>query len=141
MNYFENQSIPYAERAVLAEDIELPDTNNNNVSLSYLESNPEYKSQNTEYKDIEGKFYIYIMTPIIDKDEAKEQTKKSPSTKGHTGDELTTSSYTSSNYVTLKIPKYILLNFSGKIPKGTEFIIVSIGGSMDLSNIRIIGVY
>ena len=53
---------------------------------------------------------------------------------------LRVSSYEKSNYVEINIPKYILLNFLDKIPEGTRFLIIFVGGSIEIADIRIIGV-
>lgn len=128
-NYYEDQQISTPEIAVLAEDIVLPEITGNSTNPFYL------------YKDILGKFFLPIMTPMLDKNNIKETQKSSPSTKGHKGNLLIVESCKSTNYISLYIPKYILLNFVNKVPKGTEFIIASIGGSIEIEDMRIIGIY
>ena len=130
-NYFEDQQISTIERVVLAEDIILPEINKDCISGS-----PFYL-----YKDTLGKFFLPIMTPMLDKNSIREAQKISPSTRGHKGNPLTTESCRSTNYISLYIPKYILLNFINKVPKGTEFIIASVGGSIEIEDMRIIGIY
>lgn len=139
-NFYEEGKISSIERVVLAEDIRLPEISKYPLTLKNLEDKGEYKLAFNEYTDVKGKFYLNIMTPLIDKGSVGEKNNSSPSTKGHKGN-LATNKYKSSNYITLIIPKYIVLNFTGVIPKGTEFLIGSVGSSIDLSKIRIIGLY
>lgn len=138
-NYFEQQQINTVERVVLAEDISLPEISTEPLTLQYLETHNEYKLACNEYKDITAKFYINIMTPMVDKKSTYSVNSNSPIMRGHNN--LETGKYKSTNYIKLTIPKYILLNFTKTIPKGTEFLIASVGGSIDLEDIRIIGIY
>lgn len=125
-NYYDEQQFNTVEKVTLAEDIILP-----NVDQSPF----------TVYKDIEAKFFINIMTPLLSKTELNNKVKSSPSNKGNKGEDLRISSYQSSNYIILTIPKYIVLNFTDIIPKGTEFLVASIGGDIDINKMRIIGIY
>lgn len=121
-NYYEEQQIKTIERATLAEGIKLP------------------KSME-DYKDTNAKLFLNIMTPMIDKGSTTVNNNPAPSTSGHISNNFNTNSYTSSNYITLTIPRYILLNFKDSVPQNTEFIIASVGGSLDLGNMRVIGIY
>ena len=140
-NYYDKQSIITIERAQLAEDIPLPTTTTEKINLEFFESGKTCILAQNVYIDTMGKFYLNVMTPLLDKQESKMETKSAPSTRGHKGSSLNTRSYTSTNYVNLVVPKYILLNFTGRVPKGTEFIVASIGGSLDVEDMRIIGIY
>lgn len=140
-NYYDNGAISSVEKATLAEDIVLPSITKAPLTLSFLEGGGSYKTAETEYKDTKGKFFISIMTPLVDQTNASTVSKASPTTRGQSGSKLNASKYSSSNYVTLTIPKYILLNFTGTVPKGTEFLVASINGSSSISNMRIIGIY
>lgn len=140
-NYYDQQSIITIERAQLAEDIPLPAINTQKLTQDFFESHSEYVLAQNVYTDTMGKFYLNIMTPLLDKAESKTETKAAPSTRGHKGSTLNTMSYTATNYVSLMIPKYILLNFTGSVPKGTEFIVASIGGSLDVEDMRIVGIF
>lgn len=127
-NYYENQSIPRSERVVLAEDLKLPGSP---ISLA-----------SSAYPKIKGKFFMPLMTPLMEQEETNNQEKSSPSNKGQiSSSKLQTDSYSSSNYFELSIPVYLLLGFENTIPKGTEFIITSIGGSISIEDMRIIGLY
>lgn len=139
-NYYDNMELKI-ERAILAEEIILPKvTKERYITHDWLKYNT-YISPFTEYEDTIGKFFIPILTPMVSQGEVWTKTKSSPSTKGHKGDGLQTRSYNTSNYISLYIPKYILLNFVDKIPKGTEFILSSINNSIDIDDMRIIGIY
>lgn len=140
-NYYDKQSIITIERAQLAEDIPLPAITTEKINLEFFESGKTCILAQNAYIDTIGKFYLNVMTPLLDKQESKMETKSAPSTRGHKGSSLNTRSYTSTNYVNLVVPKYILLNFTERVPKGTEFIVASIGGSLDVEDMRIIGIY
>lgn len=139
-NYYDKQQLASVERVKLAADIILPEVSTEPLTLKYLQSGREYKTPFTEYTDMEGKFYLTIMTPLLNKEQINNRNQVAPSVRGHRGN-LGTNNYSSSNYITLTIPKYILLNFINKVPKGTEFIVASIGNSIDIDDLRIVGIY
>ena len=145
-NYYDERHIKSIERVTLAETINLPKISNYPLTLENLKKG-EYLLATNEYKDIEAKFYIKILSPLINIDNVSDKQKNQISTFRHSGSTLNTDSYNSSNFITLTIPKYILLNFVDVIPKGTEFImacvggLASTGGSMEIEKMRIIGIY
>lgn len=143
MNFFEKQSIISVERVILAEDIELPKIAKKKDPLThkYLKNNDEYKLKEREYTNIVGKFFLTIMTPLVSKGLPNTTSCPAPSKFGHRGQNLNVKSYKSSNYIELTIPKYIIYNFRKLIPKGTEFIVASVGGSTDPNDMRIIGLW
>lgn len=108
----------YIERAILLEDIEL----------------------NGDYSTRKGKFNVMILTPYGSKTDIVETQPVMPKMV-KTNIEINTVKFTKTNYITLNIPKYILLNFDDKVPKGTEFLVALVGGSKDVKDIRIIGIY
>lgn len=138
-NFYDAEKL-IIERAVLAEDIILPKYTKTPLNVEKIEDLKNITSAFDVYKDEIGKFYIPILSPLIDQNELKNQSKTSPSNRGKIGSNLNTNSYSSSNYISLKIPKYIVLNFTDKIPKGTEFVICSIGQYILVENFKIIGV-
>lgn len=140
-NFFEKQAFSGLERVILAEDILLPELPDKPLTLAYLEEFGEYKLAFNEYHDMQGKFFMNIMTPMVEKGEIEEKFSSSPRTIGHRGNELSTMDYVSTNFIILTIPKYILLNFREMVPKGTEFLIASIDGSLEVEDIKIIGIY
>jgi len=141
-NFFQNHQMGFIERAILAEDIKLPFVTRNKITEHWLCCHDnEYRSAFNMYKDTLGKFFLPIMTPLVDKESAKTGKGSTGSSRGNKGNLNTASTAKSSNYVELYIPKYILMNFRGTIPKGTEFIVASIGGSIEIEDMRIIGIF
>ena len=124
-NFYEKQEFPAVEQVELAEDLTF-----------------------TVPKDIEGKFYMKLMTPTLDTDELVERNDN--------GFERT-------NYIILTIPSYILLSFmtnysslvphtyggytlvfnkdSFTVPKGTKFLVEFVGGILRLERLSIVGIY
>ena len=49
--------------------------------------------------------------------------------------------YKTGNTLILESPKYLVMMFDNKIPKGTKFLIASLGEETDADNIRIISLY
>ena len=118
-NFYEKKQI-ITERVQLAEDISLP-------------------SNKDEYKNTDGKFFINIFTPLLDKSIIKSEQRSAPNNTGGKSN-IKGSSYTQTNYITLTIPRYMLYQFDNVIPKGTEFIITCIG-EFKIEHFRIIGLY
>lgn len=183
-NYYDNPaSFPYPERATLIEAVKIP-INVENLTLSYFD--PELKEEtvptesgedsckikyyefafdkvfnlpwNLLPSSVEGKFRISILMPTIETtdEDAIDKNTRTPKQTGFKGQKIISSSYQSSNYVNLKIPRYMLYQFIGStkvtvdgktktayatIPKGTEFILVSIGSKSDSTKMRLIGLY
>lgn len=134
------EALSSIEKVELAETIELPKIEK--LTLHLLEIQGYWESAFDKYKDVKGKFFISIMTPLKDGGDANNVSMGSPSTRNQKGKtKLNTSGYNSSNYIELTIPKHILLNFTDSVPKGTKFIVGSINGSYDADDMRIIGVY
>jgi len=119
-NFFEDKRI-IAERVKLAEEINLPESID-------------------DYENIKAKFYINILTPMLDKSMTKSETKSAPNISIYNNNNLTPSDYEQSNYITLTIPRYILMQFKNKVPIDTEFIITCIG-EFKVQHFRIIGLY
>lgn len=100
-------------------------------------------------KDIEAEFLVPILTPTIDTSNGDAVTTQSPapSTRNHSNSSINASTYETSNNVILTIPRYILYQFYDPfqeeytIPKGTKFIVSSVGGEVKVSKMRIIGLY
>lgn len=141
-NYYEKQSVPSIEKVILAEDIELPELPDQELSLDYFKDHSVYKLAINEYDDMKAKFFMPVMTPMKDQEKVEEEDNSSPSSKGQLGESsLQTNNYSTSNCVELVIPKYILLEFVGTIPQGTEFLMASVGGNLNVDDMRIIGLY
>ena len=141
-SYYDSKQISHIERVVLAEDIILPKISNYPLTLKNLEINGRYISAFEVYENTVGKFFLNIMTPMVDKSSINEKNYTSPNIKGTN---LNTTRYQSTNYISLVIPKYILLNFKDRVPKGTEFIIATtpskVGNTLQIEDMRIIGLY
>lgn len=142
--YYESSDI---ERVVLAETIELPKLMKfpkEKLTFNFLkkisDAGKYYKLIEQEYKDVYGQFHLKVLTPMLDHSEIREEevTVNSSNIKGS---ELHTKNFGSSNVFELRIPKYIVMNFTEEIPKGTEFIVASVGGEVDPDKMRIIGFY
>lgn len=147
-NYFRNEDktkgfyMDTIEKAILVEEIKLPEvTTDKSIDLSFFESGKILKLASNIYTDMKGKFSVKMLTPTMDNSSAKDNLSIAPSNLGNRGQSMSTNNYTTSNYVTLTIPKHILLGFTEKVPKGTEFIVASIGGSTDIEKFQVIGLY
>lgn len=145
MSFYSGSSteLKYLEEAILMEDIELPELPPFPTHLEVTLETVYYPRPIELYTDMKGKFSITILNPLNNStDSPVDNTKGSTSVRNIVNKDcnISVSSYQESNYVTLNIPKYILLNFVGKVPKGTKFIVGFIGGSTDVEDIRIIGV-
>ena len=100
-------------------------------------------------EDIEVECVVPILTPTMDTSEGFAETTEmsSPSTWNISGGELETKEYESSNCLVLVVPRYIVYQFydpfkkHNVIPKGTKFIISSLGGKLEVANIRITGFF
>ena len=120
MGFFEDKKV-ITERAILAEDIILPESIN-------------------DYKNISAKFYIKILTPIVDKSKISSISKPAPAVNKFNNNNLKPSEYEQVNYISLTIPRYMLFQFKDKINKGTEFIFTCIG-EFKIEHFRLIGLY
>lgn len=151
-NFYENLDLRFTEVAILMEDIELPKLPtveelskliSNAIAQSTAEVRkkvnlPEFRVEKL-YTDVIGKFCIPVLFPL--ESSPKDTPMPSPTVRNIQSDcNLRVSSYEKSNYVEINIPKYILLNFLDKIPAGTRFLIIFVGGSIEIADIRIIGV-
>ena len=93
------------------------------------------------YKNMVGYFYIPILMPLIDKGEPTELEFSAPTSDNIVNGSLHGKGYKSLNYISLVIPKYILLNFKDKVPKDTKFLVAIVNGDVEVQNIHIIGIH
>ena len=112
----------------------------------------EYKLAYNEIKNIDAKFFIPVLMPTINNTGTEiKVNNRAPRTTGFVNS-INSLSYESSNCVTLTIPKYIIFQFLDLknetkgvkdpiIPKGTEFLVASVGADICLDQFRIIGLY
>lgn len=139
--YSDNIAIEIAE---LQEDITLPELPKEKLSLKVLEeydeSGKSYDLPHDTYEDMIGNFYIPILFPLVENGESTEIEYDAPSTQV-LNRSVQGSSYVERNFISLMIPKYIVMQFRDVIPKGTKFLVGFIGGSTSIENISIIGLY
>lgn len=144
MNFYNgaDTDLVYLEEAILLEDILLPELPPFPTLEEIQENNVYYLRAEELYEDMSGKFSIPIITPLSDNEGDPKDSSAGVNTTRNiiNNGNFQVSTYKESNYITLNIPKYILLNFLSKIPKGTKFIVGFIGGSTDIEDIRVIGV-
>lgn len=146
-NLYQNRSkqftIESLERATLIENIILPKITTQTVTLGFLESGGSIILAQNAYKDMVGKFSVKMLNPMAETDTASDSNTNSPKKIGLRGQNMNTNSYTTSNFVSLIIPKHIVLGFAGQtmIPKGTEFIVGFVGNEIEIENIQVLGVY
>ncbi|MCM1215949.1 MAG: hypothetical protein NC548_15690 [Lachnospiraceae bacterium] len=135
----------HIEKAILLEEIILPELpkfvskgHHSHSGHSVIASPYSIKI----YHDEIGKFSIPILTPTNENySDPYDGVVPTVSTGNITSDvPIVASSYVQSNYIELKIPRYIVLNFIDKIPKLTEFIVAFIGDSYEIDDVKIIGV-
>ena len=129
-----------------------PYTSNYIDLYSPSEEDNEYVLAYNEIKNVTGKFYIpVLMASMTNKGQEVNTANRAPKTTGFKGN-INSLPYNSSNCTQLIIPKYIVLQFvdlknetpgskDNFIPKGTEFLVTCVGGTMDLEQMRIIGLY
>ncbi len=116
------------------------------------EADKEYKLAYNEIKNIDAKFFIPVLMPTINNTGSEiKVNNRAPRTTGFVNP-INSLSYESSNCVVLTIPKYIIFQFLDLknetkgikdpiIPKGTEFLVASVGADICLDQFRIIGLY
>ena len=153
MNMDVNSTQDYSDKfaieiAELQEEIilpELPDKEFEPLTLETLrkfeKEGREYKLMEREYENMIGNFYISIMFPLVENGDSTELEFEAPPTNNILNGSLATKPYVERNFISLAIPKYIVMNFEKKIPKGTKFLIGFVGGSRSIENISIIGLY
>lgn len=133
------------ELAILQQDIELPEITKEPLTLETLtkldKQGKEYKLKEREYQNMIGNFYIPILFPLVENGESTELVFDAPKTGNILNESLVASTYVERNYVSLLIPKHLVMLFEDVIPKDTIFLIGLVGGGTDIEDINIIGVY
>lgn len=139
--YSDNLAIEIAE---LQEEIILPELPKEKLSLKVLKEydkeGKNYDMPFDTYEDMIGNFYIPILFPLVENGESTEIEYEAPPIQVLNGT-VQGSNYVERNFISLMIPKYIIMQFRDKIPKGTKFLVAFIGGSNSIDNISIIGLY
>lgn len=136
---------PDIEVAVLQQAIPLPELPEDPLTLATLEAydeiGKEYLTAQDIYTNMVGNFYIPILFPLVEDGESTELMFDAPPTKNVLNNTLATKEYVERNFVSLMIPKNLVLNFRGEIPAGTKFIVAFIGGNTSIENMSIIGIH
>ena len=149
MSCLDNKNDEYSDNLVieiaeLQEDILLPELPKEKLTLSVLQKYEElgktYDFPHDTYEDMIGNFYIPILFPLVENGESTEIEYEAPSAQILNGS-VQGSSYVERNFVSLMIPKYIVMQFIDVIPKGTKFLVGFVGGSTSIENLSIIGLY
>ncbi len=143
-NYYNSKQIGNVEVVTLAHDIPLPSYDKRltvgMVRQMYDTGVGSFTPITTAYSSVKADFYINIETPNLDtKDKILKQQAAPRLQQG--GNRLSTESYATGNTIRLEIPKYLVMMFDNKIPKGTKFLIASLADKVDTNNIRIISLY
>jgi len=151
------------EIAILTHDIDLTQFDKSDKELEQPEYNEDYTDMSKDlkdltppflprqqevnsnpidtYKNMVGYFYIPVLMPLIEKGEPTELEFSAPDNSNIMNGNLKGKSYKKLNYISLVIPKYILLNFKDKVPEGTKFLCCMINGDVEVQNIHIIGIH
>jgi len=133
------------ELAILQNRIELPELPEEELTLATLEKYAEegkvYNLMQNCYEDMIGNFYIPVLFPLVKNGESTELEFDSPKENKILNKSLKGVKYVERNFISLMIPKYIVMNFKKEIPAGTKFLVGFIGGSTSIDNINIIGLY
>lgn len=150
MNYTNSNHSGYyddlqIEIAILQQTIKLPELPKEELSLEvlqkYTEEGKTYNLMQNCYDDMIGNFYIPILFPLVENGESTELIHNPPKSNNILNKTIKNSKYVERNFISLIIPKYIVMNFKDEIPKGTKFLIGFIGGGNSISDINIIGLY
>lgn len=133
------------ELAILQQAIELPELPEEKLTLEtlkrYEKMGKPFNLMQECYEDMIGNFYIPILFPLVENGESTELVFDAPKSNNILNKSLNGVPYVERNFVSLMIPKYIVMNFKKEIPAGTKFLVAFIGGSNSIDNINIIGLY
>lgn len=112
------------------------------VLVAYEEEGVPYWFKDEVYTSVMGNFYAPMMFPMVENpEESIDMIHSAPENAMlKTEGAYETVEYTTSTYVQLVIPKYIVMNFTDTIPKGTVFVVGAVGGSNTLDQLKILSV-
>lgn len=132
------------EIGILQNRIELPELPEEDLTLDvlirYAEEGKPYNLMQNCYEDMIGYFYIPVLFPLVQNGASTELVYDAPKENKILNKSLKGVKYVERNFVSLMIPKYIVMNFKKEIPAGTKFLVGFIGGSTSIDNINIIGI-
>lgn len=141
-SFYKTKQLGNVEVATLVKDIPLPKYDkalkvtipkNGGVTINFTPIT-------TAYTSVMADFYIAIEIPNLSQDGKIDKDQAAPNLH-QGGNRLNASSYKTGNTIRLEIPKYLVMMFDNKIPKGTKFLVASLANEADASNIRIISLY
>ena len=141
-NFYKAKQLGNVEVATLVNDVPLPKYDKSLKVTVHKDSEVtiNFTPITTAYKSMIAEFYIAIEIPNLPQDGKIEKDQAAPRVQ-HGGNQLNTTAYRTGNTIKLEIPKYLVMMFDNKIPKGTKFLIVSLADKIDTNNIRIISLY
>ena len=141
-NFYKSKQLGNVEVATLVNDVPLPKYDKAlKVTIPKDgEVTINFTPITTAYKSMVADFYIAIEIPNLSQDEKIDKDQAAPRTQ-HGGNQLNTTAYRTGNTIKLEIPKYLVMMFDNKIPKGTKFLVASLANEADASKIRIISLY
>jgi hypothetical protein len=116
------------------------------VLAAYEDEGLPYWFKDEVYTSVLGNFYVPMLFPMVENPEESTDMVHPAPENGHViqddpeREPYTTEEYTTRTYVELIIPKYIVMNFTDTIPKGTKFIVGYVGGSNTIDSMKILSV-
>ena len=141
-NFYKAKQLGNVEVATLVNDVPLPKYDKSLKVTIHKDSEVtiNFTPITTAYKSMIAEFYIAIEIPNLPQDGKIEKDQAAPRVQ-HGGNQLNTTAYRTGNTIKLEIPKYLVMMFDNKIPKGTKFLVASLANEADASKIRIISLY
>lgn len=109
------------------------------VLAAYRYNETYYWTKEDKFTAVVGNFFVSMLTPLIDNNESTELINDAPKTKTY-NNAVEGSEYVTSNFIELVIPRYIVMQFSNVIPKGTKFNVTFFGGASRNKSMRIVSV-
>ena len=142
-NFYGAKQLGNVEIATLVQDIPLPKYDKKlNVKVPKGGGiTIKFTPITTAYRSVKADFYIPIEIPNLSKSQKMSTKQAAPSGRLGGGNSFNTSGYMTGNTLRLEIPKYLVMMFDNKIPKGTKFLIASLAEEADAANIRVISLY
>ena len=116
------------------------------VLAAYEDEGLPYWFKDEVYTSVLGNFYMPLLFPMVENPEESTDMEHDAPDSGHVIQDdkkrspYKTEAYTTRTYVELIIPKYIVMNFTDTIPKGTRFVVGYIGGSNSIESMKILSV-
>lgn len=133
------------EIAILQKPVILPYINEEysckNLMELYANAEREYRTAEEWYTDVKANFYFPMLTPMVINGESTKMTHAAPDVSKFLAiGEFETTEYEEQNFISLIIPRHIVMGFRKEIPIGTKFTCNFIGGTTLYNSIIITGV-